>query len=172
MSGLPAIEAIETYEVKVPRRLSNRITTSYATLPDAHHALVRVWAGGESGVGEAPAERWWTGEDATSVVNAVRSYLEPALIGQSIAPRSAARLMDSAVAANPYAKAAVEMALWDILGRLANLPLHALLGDDHSAAVPIKYVIGMLEPDRAQEEASYGKISRLRASQGQGRWGS
>jgi len=53
--ALPPIRAIETAEVRVPRSVHNRITTSYATLPDAHHALVRVHAGDYTGIGEAPA---------------------------------------------------------------------------------------------------------------------
>ena len=54
--ALPAIRAIETLEVRGPRSARNRITTSYATLPDAHHALVRVHADEFTGIGEAPAE--------------------------------------------------------------------------------------------------------------------
>ena len=68
---LPRIDAIQVTEVLVPRLERNRVTTSYATLPDAHHALVGVYAEGIVGIGEAPAELWWTGEDAHSVRNAI-----------------------------------------------------------------------------------------------------
>ena len=75
------------------------------------------------GIGEAPAELWWTGEDAVSVRNAVERHLAPALIGAEVGVRAAVARMDSAMAANFYAKAAIEMALWDLLGRAAGLPL-------------------------------------------------
>lgn len=152
---LPSIEAIETTEVRVPRLLRNRISTSYAMLPDAHHALVRIRAGGLVGIGEAPAERWWTGEDAASVRNAIEQYLAPALVGRPIEPRAAVRAMDAALAWNPYAKAAVEMALWDLLGKVCGVPLCTLLGGGPEP-VPIKYVLGMLDPARAREEAAFG----------------
>ena len=153
--GLPTIDSIETIDVRVPRSGRNRITTSYATLPDAHHALVRVHAGGEIGIGEAPAELWWTGEDAASVRNAISRYLAPALIGAPLDPRAAASAMDAALAANPYAKAAVEMALWDLLGRLLGVGLHVLLGGG-GLPVPIKYVIGLTDPAHAREETEWG----------------
>jgi muconate cycloisomerase len=151
--ALPPIRAIETVEVRVPRSVRNRITTSYATLPDAHHALVRVHAGDYTGIGEAPAERWWTGEDATSVRNAIERYLAPPLIGAPVAPREAMIAMDAAYAANPYAKAAIEMALWDLLGRALGVGVSTLLGAP-ATSVPVKYVIGMVAPDRAREEAA------------------
>lgn len=153
--ALPAIRAIETLEVRVPRSSRNRITTSYATLPDAHHALVRVHAGEITGIGEAPAELWWTGEDATSVRSAVARYLAPPLIGAPLAPREAVRTMDAALSANAYAKAAVEMALWDALGRALGVSLGTLLGGD-ATSVPVKYVIGIVSPERAREEAAWG----------------
>lgn len=146
---LPRIEAVEVLQVRVPRRA---FTTSYAELPDAHHALVRVHADGLTGIGEAPAERWWTGEDAASVSNAVERYLAPAVVGGADGVRAAVQRMDAALAANPYAKAAVEMGLWDLLGRAAGMPLYALLGGGRRE-LRVKYAIGMVEPARAREEA-------------------
>lgn len=149
------IDAIETAEVLVPRRSRNRISTSYAVLPDAHHVLVRVRVGDAVGIGEAPAELWWTGEDAISVRNAIERHLAPALVGGPADPRSACARMDAALAANPYAKAAIEMALWDAIGRHAGLPLCTLLGGG-PAPVPIKYVMGMITPAQAREESAWG----------------
>jgi len=149
------IDDIQTIEVIVPRREQNRISTSYAQLPDARHALVRVRVGDVVGVGEAPAELWWTGEDADSVRNAVHRYLAPALVGGPADPRGAVRRMDAALAANPYAKAALEMALWDALGKTSGTPLCVLLGGGRSP-VPIKFVIGMIDPPQAEEEAQRG----------------
>lgn len=149
------IDAIETAEILVPRRSRNRLSTSYATLPDAHHVLVRVRVGEAIGIGEAPTELWWTGEDAASVRNAIQRYLAPALLSRPANPRAACRRMDAAVAANPYAKAAIEMALWDALGRLAGLPLCTVLGGGPTP-VPIKYVVGMIGPDEARDESLWG----------------
>ena len=154
-SPAPVIERVEVTQVRVPRLQRNRITTAYATLPDAHHALVKVHAEGLVGVGEAPAEIWWTGEDAVSVCNAVTKYLAPALVGQRLGPRDAALRMDAALAANPYAKAAVEMAVWDLLGKACGLPLYRLLGTGTALPIPVKYVIGIRDPKSAQDETAW-----------------
>ena len=76
---------------------------------------------------------------------------------RTLGVREAAKRMDAALAGNPYAKAAIEMALWDLLGKAAGLPLHRLLGGGTARPVPIKYVIGMMEPNRAREEATFAK---------------
>ena len=144
------VETVTVTEVAVPRTERNRISTSYATLPNAHHALVEVGAGGLTGVGEAPAERWWTGEDAASVRNAVERYLAPAVVGRPLAIRAAGHAMNRALAANRYAKAAIEMALWDLLGKAAGLPLATLLGGDPCRPTPVKYVIGT-RPQRQED---------------------
>ncbi|MBM4437852.1 MAG: mandelate racemase/muconate lactonizing protein [Actinobacteria bacterium] len=151
------IEAIEVLEVRVPRTPRNRIITSYAALPDAHNAIVRVRAEGLEGVGEAPTERWWTGEDAASVRHAIEQYLAPELIGRDVGLRAALQRMEANLAANPYAKAAIEMALWDLLGKAAGQPLYALLGGGPPRPVPIKYVIGRVEPSRARDETQFAQ---------------
>jgi muconate cycloisomerase len=133
------------------------VTVSYGTLPDAHFALVRVHAEGLVGIGEAATDHWWTGEDAHSVRHAIESFLAPTLVGQAWGLREATGAMERALAGNPYAKAAIDMALWDLLGRASGLPLHVLLGGGQPRPTPIKYVISIVEPDRALEQLDYAR---------------
>lgn len=153
----PAIDAIEVREVCVPVEAHNRITTTYGTVPDAHFALVFVTAGGVTGVGEASTERWWTGEDAASVRHAVEDFLAPELLGRRIGIRQALRVMDGATVLHPYAKAAVEIAMWDLLGKLVNQPLYVLLGGGDPSPIPVKYVIGMGSDEHLREEVAFGR---------------
>jgi L-alanine-DL-glutamate epimerase-like enolase superfamily enzyme len=153
----PTIDAIEVREVCVPREAHNRITTTYGTIPDAHFALVFVTAGGLTGVGEAATERWWTGEDAASVRHAIEDFLAPELVGRRIGIRQALRVMDGAVVLHPYAKAAVEIAMWDLLGKITSQPLYVLLGGGNPSPVPIKYVIGMGSDEHLREEVAFGR---------------
>lgn len=151
------IEAIEVREVCVPGEAHNRITTTYGTVPDAHFALVFVTAGGLTGVGEAATERWWTGEDAASVRHAVEDFIAPELVGRRLGIRQALRVMDAATVLHPYAKAAVEIALWDLLGKITGQPLYVLLGGGDPSPVPIKYVIGMGSDEHLREEVAFGR---------------
>jgi L-alanine-DL-glutamate epimerase-like enolase superfamily enzyme len=153
----PTIDAIEVREVCVPVEAHNRITTTYGTVPDAHFALVFVTAGGVTGVGEASTERWWTGEDAASVRHAVEDFLAPELVGRRLGIRQALKVMDAATVAHPYAKAAVEIALWDLLGKLVGQPLYVLLGGGDPSPVPVKYVIGMGSDEHLREEVAFGR---------------
>src|SRR5437016_2423763 len=111
-----------------PRR---QVITSYQTrMPDAEYVIVRVRTdAGLDGLGEAPLEHTWTGEDARITKRCIDAYLAPAVIGEDpLRIHQLLTRMNKAIAANPYAKAAVEMALWDILGKASNQPLYTLLG--------------------------------------------
>jgi muconate cycloisomerase len=154
------IDSIEVVEVCVPKRARNRISAQYGTIPDSHFALVVIRAGGLTGVGEASTERWWTGEDAASVRHAVEEFLAPVLVGEALGIREALRRMDASVVGHAYAKAAIEIALWDLLGKASAMPLRVLLGggtDPESARIPIKYVIGIGDASHMRAEVAFGR---------------
>ncbi|SLN67469.1 4-hydroxyproline betaine 2-epimerase [Roseovarius albus] len=81
----------------------------------------------------------------------IRSGIEtlaPVLIGED--PRSVQhinRMMDVQLPGHPYAKSAIDMACWDILGQSANMPLWQLLGGSEAAAVPVNSSISTGTPE-------------------------
>jgi len=152
---LPTIEQLDVIEVCVPRTQRNRIRTTYGTLPDAHFALVHIQAEGLEGAGEASTDHWWTGEDAVTVRHVIETYLAPLVKGERLGIRDAAERMKKAIEGHPHARAAIETALWDVLGKAVGLPLHALLGRADARPLRIKYVIGLVEPEYARQEAEY-----------------
>ncbi len=148
------IDAIEVIPVAVPRTPKVRIASAYGSIPSARFVLVIVrTSAGIDGIGEASPELDWTGEDLHSCAHCIRNHLAPALSAQDPLRIEAARTrMDQAIAANPYAKAAVEMALWDIVGKVANLPLAELWGGRVRERVAVKFVVSGA-PERAGEMA-------------------
>jgi L-alanine-DL-glutamate epimerase-like enolase superfamily enzyme len=149
------ITAIRTIPVTVPRRPRSVPATAYSTVSVAKFVLVVVETdGGIEGYGEASPEYQWTGEDDVTCKHFIDNYLAPVLIGRDpLGVRAAAALMERAISHNWYAKAAIEMALWDIVGKEAGLPLSALWGGKLRDGVKVKFVVSGA-PDHAADLAS------------------
>jgi len=73
--------------------------------------------------------------------------LAPHILGQD--PRELGRInqiMDSALLGHPYAKSALDMACWDLLGRSVSLPVCVLLGGRFGTAVDLYRAISQEAP--------------------------
>lgn len=84
---------------------------------------------------------------AGGVPSAVQE-LAPILLGAS--PLGVDVLMhklDAHLLGHRYAKSAVDMALWDLLGKATGQPLYALLGGRHQADLPLYHSITCIAPD-------------------------
>ncbi len=96
--------------------------------------------------------------------------LAPVLIGAD--PVGAEALMARADAFLPghvYAKSALDIALWDITGKVAGLPLHALLGGRRQADLPLYHSITCIDPGdmaRIARDAQAGGIAQFQAKLG------
>ncbi len=74
--------------------------------------------------------------------------LAPALIGVDAANLAdVGRVMDATLRGHAYAKSAVDVACWDILGRATNQPVAALLGGALQSDVPLYVAVPLGEPD-------------------------
>lgn len=79
--------------------------------------------------------------------------LAPCVLGQD--PTQIAvisNLMDQAVCGQAVAKAAIDIACWDLLGKACNLPVYTLLGGLQSESMPLHRIVPLAEP--AQMKAS------------------
>ena len=61
--------------------------------------------------------------------------------------------MDSVVKGNPYAKAALDMAVYDIAGKILKRPVCDLLGGDFRDSLEITHSLGIMPIDQCLEEA-------------------
>ena len=84
---------------------------------------------GAIGYGEAPPTGPITGDTAGGIVGAIRELIAPVILNQEVDDFEAltARVQRAGVH-NTSAKAAVDMALWDLYGQLHRIPVHKLLG--------------------------------------------
>src|SRR5918994_5208731 len=84
---------------------------------------------GNIGYGEAPATAVITGDTHGSIVEAIKKFISPRLIGEEIANLNRiTQLIQGALEKNSSAKAAVEIAIYDLFGQLYNAPLYKMLG--------------------------------------------
>lgn len=111
---------------------------------------------GITGVGEVatPGGPWWSGDSVEAVKAVIDTYLAPALLGQC-ATRTAhlLSLCDKLVAGNWFAKAGLEMALYDILAKSVSLPVHAFLGGAYRDSIPITWPLGQNDASADIDEA-------------------
>ncbi|GAB4289102.1 MAG: mandelate racemase/muconate lactonizing enzyme family protein [Roseovarius sp.] len=88
-------------------------------------------------------------------------YLAPVLIGADpVGPEAVMHRADAWLQGHPYAKSALDIALWDITGKVAGLPLFALLGGRQMADMPLYHSITCIAP------AEMARIAREARAQG------
>ncbi|WP_397569798.1 mandelate racemase/muconate lactonizing enzyme family protein [Schlesneria sp. T3-172] len=141
------IERIETIPVEIPLKEGFSTKTAHGVHAVSNYVIVRVHTDqGLIGLGEATVAPRWTGETSATCISVIEQLLAPAVVGQN--PLDITRLrhrMDRVVKLNPFTKAAIEMALWDIAGKAANMPICQLLGGPVREKMRIKLVIGALD---------------------------
>ena len=90
-----------------------------------------------------------------SGARAAFSELAPALLGEDPTQVAAmARRMDHLLKGHPYAKSALDMACWDILGKVAGLPLAELLGGRYGEHVDLYRSVSQDRPDKMVARAN------------------
>ena len=155
------IVGCEVFLVAVPSRREHTWASKMET-PIGHHALVRLDTDeGLSGWGEAPAIATWggahgrhSGETPETVKHLVESYLVPALRGVDPAEIAVVHArMDRVVKGNPYAKAAVDIACFDLAGKAQGVPVSTLLGGRLRDGIELTHSLGIMEVERCVSEA-------------------
>ena len=122
------IRDIQTGRLSLP--LARPFKTALRTVDRVEDVAVRILTdAGEVGYGEAPPTAVITGDTIGSIECAIRDFIRPALIGMDIEDMEGIqKKLHSCILHNTSAKAAVDMALYDLWGKRWNAPLWKLLG--------------------------------------------
>jgi O-succinylbenzoate synthase len=122
------IEQVTLYHVRMP--LVSPFETSFGRIESRDCLLVQVDADGLTGWGECAADRdpGYSYETAGTAWHILRDFLVPAVLGQPVESAGQFQERVSGVRGHPMAKAGLEMALWDLLGKRQGRSLRDLLG--------------------------------------------
>ncbi|GGE45107.1 hydrophobic dipeptide epimerase [Pullulanibacillus camelliae] len=130
--------------------------TTYGKMTAHHpHLFVQVMTDtGQFGIGEASPLPFVTGETADIMKIAIDQVLAPAIQGLSIfALQEIHKRMNGVLGHMAGAKSAIDMALWDLQGKVLEKPIYQLIGAAYKDEIPLTYVIGSDAPDRMAQLA-------------------
>jgi L-alanine-DL-glutamate epimerase-like enolase superfamily enzyme len=135
------IKRVEPIAVSLP--MKKPVVMAGVEIRRADNVLVRIEAdNGIVGWGEAASAPTMTGETVESMMAAIE-YLAPVLEGRAADDISGAlTAMAVRMYANNGAKAAIEIALHDLVGLATNRPAYALIGGKQRSRMAILGVIG------------------------------
>lgn len=122
------ITDIRLGKISVPLRVPFK--TSLRTVESVEDIIVEIHTDtGNIGYGEAPPTGVITGDTTGAIIGAIKDHIKKSLIGKNIEEFEDIMItLNSCVLKNTSAKAAVDIALWDLYGQLYNAPIYKLLG--------------------------------------------
>ena len=110
--------------------LAKPFKTALRTVENVEDIVVRITAdSGEVGYGEAPPTAVITGDTKGSIRCAIEDFIRPALLGMEIEDLDGImHRLHTCIVKNTSAKAAVDMAVYDLYAQRFGAPLFRLLG--------------------------------------------
>jgi muconate cycloisomerase len=154
------ITDIETIPIRLPTRRVHQWAS--LTTPIGVYVIVELRTDeGLVGLGEAPVLKDWGGdygkyfgETPQTTTHIIKDILGPALKGQDPCRfEQMHAIMDKAVKGYPYAKAAIDMALYDVAGKAMQVPAYQFLGGCFRDRISIAHSLGLMEIEKAIDEA-------------------
>lgn len=133
----------------VPFRISRGTTTT------TENVVVALEHDGETGYGAAAPSRYYgeTTESVEARLPALFEVVEAA--GDPYAPRTIHDELCAVAADYPAARAAVDVALWDLAGKLLDAPVYRILGlsADPEGCPPTSFTVGLAETSEMERGA-------------------
>jgi L-alanine-DL-glutamate epimerase-like enolase superfamily enzyme len=178
------IERIEIFVTDLPIRLQRTFSSgSYDTGPSrdllGKPVLVKIYADGVVGCAQirpiSPGH--FVADTVHSVVAAIADIYAPNMLGRELTDlESITEMFNARLADNPAARAVLDIALHDAIGKALGVPIHKLIGGCCQPEIPLEWSVSMAddvavmiaEAKRALEEFGI-KVLCLKAA-GRGGW--
>ena len=114
--------------ISVPLRTPFK--TALRTVDSVRDVIVEIHTDcGAVGYGEAPPTGAITGDTTGAIIGAIEDHIAKTILGREVEDfEPLIQSVQKCVVGNSSAKAAVDMALWDLYGQLYSIPVYKLLG--------------------------------------------
>jgi muconate cycloisomerase len=146
------IDRIEAFQVAVP--FKQAYTTSYSTINEFGHVFVKISTNEEVvGFGEVSSLPEFTGENLGTITEAVRQLGSVIKGCDPFDLEKIMSLMDKEVKFNNTAKAAIDFALHDIIGKSLGVNAVHFIGGRYVEKIPLSWSLTSGEPDKVAAEA-------------------
>jgi O-succinylbenzoate synthase len=153
------ISRVNLYHVRMP--LVSPFETSFGRSESRDCVLVEAYSDGLSGFGECPADRdpGYSYETCATAWHILEDFLVPAVINQRLENASELQARLSMIRGHPMAKAGLEMAYWDLLGKTQGRSLADMLGSLRQR-VEVGVSVGIQASPQALVEVVEGYIAQ------------
>ncbi|MGM8363904.1 mandelate racemase/muconate lactonizing enzyme family protein [Virgibacillus sp. W0181] len=144
---------VEVFGIKLD--LKKPFIVSYDRYDDMPTIITRIETeDGTVGWGEAVPDQHVTSETWESTFQILKNELAVLVMGENpFNINSIHQKMNEKILDAPSAKAAIDIALYDLMGKLSNQPVYRLIGGRSHKELQIPQVISILSPEKMAEEA-------------------
>ena len=114
--------------ISVPLRVPFK--TALRSVSSVEDVIVEIHTDtGAVGYGEAPPTGVITGDTTGAIIGAIKDHIAKTIIGRDVDDfEDVIQSVQKCILKNTSAKAAVDMALWDLYGQLYKIPVYKMLG--------------------------------------------
>lgn len=155
------IKDVIVHTLRLP--LKNVVNFRSVTQDASEFVLLRIIAGdGQEGIAESVCRPEQHGEDAAALATTIKTLFKPRLVGlDPLAHLSAIEAMNR-VKFCRSAKSLIDVALWDLKGKILNQPVWRLLGAAKPKPVPLTWLVH----GKTSREAMVAEAKRQNAERG------
>jgi len=124
------IESLKPYHIRLP--LVSPFATSFGSIDHKECILVELRAEGLTGYGESAVERdpGYNYETTGTAWHILKDFVAPLILEQDVVDAADFQRRVAGIRGHHLAKAGVEMALWDLLGKRDGLSLKQMFGGE------------------------------------------
>lgn len=146
------IKDIIVGRISVPLRTPFK--TALRTVNSVEDIIVKVITDtGNIGYGEAPPTGVITGDTTGAIIGAIEDHIKKSLVGLDIENLEEIMLsLDKSIVKNTSAKAAVDIAIYDLYGQMLKAPLYKILGG-YRKEIVTDITISVNEPEEMAKDS-------------------